>query len=71
METRTLSLTLPAELADKLEKALQTDHVRLEEIAIGWLFFGRGISEPGAGRFAAGRFAKVPATTPPSVPREG
>jgi len=50
METRTLSLTLPAELADKLEHALRTDHVRLEEIAIGWLFFGRGISEPGAPR---------------------
>jgi hypothetical protein len=52
METRTLSFTLPAELADKLEQALQADHVRLEEIAIGWLFFGRGIAEPGARRVA-------------------
>jgi hypothetical protein len=52
METRTLSFTLPAELADKLEEALQADHVRLEEIAIGWLLWGRGICEPGAARAA-------------------
>jgi hypothetical protein len=50
MATRTLTFTLPAELADKLEEALQTDHVKLEEIAVGWLFFGRGIAEPGAQR---------------------
>ncbi|MFZ0770395.1 MAG: hypothetical protein WCA49_04430 [Candidatus Sulfotelmatobacter sp.] len=49
MEPRTLSLTLPAELADKLDR-LQTDHVGPEEIAIGWLFFGRGTAEPGARR---------------------
>jgi hypothetical protein len=48
MATRTITFTLPAELADKLEEALQTDHVKLEEIAVGWLFFGRGIAEPGA-----------------------
>jgi hypothetical protein len=63
METRTLSLTLPAELADKLEQALQADHVRLEDIAIGWLFFGRGISEPGAPRLAS---VVIPASPPPA-----
>lgn len=52
MATRTLSFTLPAELANELEAALQTDHVKLEEIAMGWLFFGRGITEPGAQRTA-------------------
>jgi hypothetical protein len=66
METRTLSLTLPAELADKLEQALQADHVRLEEIAIGWLFFGRGINEPGAPRLA-----NVAAPNALPTPREG
>jgi hypothetical protein len=42
METRTLSFTLPGELADKLEQAMKSDHVSLEQIAIGWLFLGTG-----------------------------
>jgi hypothetical protein len=63
MATRTLTFTLPTELADKLEEALQTDHVKLEEIAMGWLFFGRGIAEPGAQRFA-----NIAATKPGSPP---
>jgi hypothetical protein len=50
MATRSLTFTLPTELADKLEEALQTDHVKLEEIAMGWLLWGRGICEPGAAR---------------------
>jgi len=48
METKTLSFTLPVELADRLEQALLSDHVSLEQIAMGWLLWGRGISEPGA-----------------------
>jgi hypothetical protein len=64
METKTLSFTLPVDLADKLEQALQADHVKLEEIAVGWLFFGRGIAEPGATRFDDTAIAK------PAVPPE-
>lgn len=65
METRTLIFTLPAELADKLEQALQTDHVSLEQIAVGWLFWGRGIYEPGALRPT-----NVAIPKPDSPPRE-
>jgi hypothetical protein len=50
MTIKTLSFTLPAELAEKLEQALRSDHVSLEQIAVGWLFWGRGISEAGAQR---------------------
>jgi hypothetical protein len=63
VETRTLSFTLPTELADKLEQALKTDHVKLEEIAIGWLLFGRGASEPGARRLP-----NMDIPNPPSAP---
>jgi hypothetical protein len=51
-ETKTISITLPAELADKFQEALQADHVTLEQLLIGWLVWGRreppGIAEPGA-----------------------
>jgi hypothetical protein len=50
MANKTLSFTLPEELAERLEQALRSDSVSLEQIAVGWLFWGRGISEAGAQR---------------------
>jgi hypothetical protein len=49
----TFTFTLPSELADKLKEALEADHITLERIALGWLFFGRGSVEGGAPRLDA------------------
>jgi hypothetical protein len=40
-EPKTLSLTMPAGLADRLQRALETQHITLEQIVLQWLLFGR------------------------------
>ncbi|HXM20043.1 MAG TPA: hypothetical protein VN948_02100 [Terriglobales bacterium] len=40
--TKSLTVTLPAELAGKLEPALLAEHVTLERIVIGWLLARHG-----------------------------